>query len=77
MVVTEYFIPNFKHENTVYLKLSTQIYCIPQNPGRPRLFVCGLAGLQVCANAVSDCVAVSRGPVEILAKLNDDETPNY
>ena len=29
------------------------------------------------ANAVSDCVAVSYGPVEILAKLNDGETPNY
>ena len=32
------FIPNIKHKNTVYLKLYTQIYCIPQNPGRPDLW---------------------------------------
>ena len=32
---TLYPIPNVKHENTVYLKLNTPIYCIPQNPGRP------------------------------------------
>ena len=31
----EYLIPNFKHKNTVYLKLNTPIYFIPKNPGRP------------------------------------------
>ena len=31
----ENFIPNFKHKNTVYLKLNTPIYCIPKNHGRP------------------------------------------
>ena len=38
LVVIEYFIPNFKHKSTVYLKLNTPIYCIPKNPGRPWLF---------------------------------------
>ena len=33
--MTEYFIPNFEHKNTEYLKLNTPIHCIPQNPGRP------------------------------------------
>ena len=31
----EYFIPNCRHKNTVYLKSNAQIYCIPKNPGRP------------------------------------------
>ena len=31
----EYFVPNFRHKNTVYLKSNVQIYCIPKNPGRP------------------------------------------
>ena len=31
--MSEYFIlPNFKHKNTVYLKLNTPIYCIPKKP---------------------------------------------
>ena len=30
-----YFISNFKHKNTVYLKLNTPKYCIPKNPSRP------------------------------------------
>ena len=34
--MSEYlYIPNFKHKNTVYLKLNTPVYCIPKNPGRP------------------------------------------
>ena len=28
--MSEYFIPNFKHKYTVYLKLKTPIYCIPR-----------------------------------------------
>ena len=37
LVMREYFIPNFKRENTVYLKLDTPVYCIPKNSGRPCL----------------------------------------
>ena len=34
--MSEYFIPNFKHKNTVYLKLNAPIYSIRKNPGRPK-----------------------------------------
>ena len=45
----EYFIPNFKHENTIDLKLNTPVYCIPKNPiavisiqGRPSKIITGV-----------------------------------
>ena len=34
--MSEYFLPSFKHKNTVYLKLNAPIYSIPKNPGRPK-----------------------------------------
>ena len=39
LIVSEYFIPNFKHKNIVYLKLNTPIYYIHTEKYSPKSYV--------------------------------------
>ena len=39
LIVSKYFIPNFKHKNIVYLKLNTPIYYIHTEKYSPKSYV--------------------------------------